>query len=103
MQNRILLYYFSIKELKFKQIFYRIYYALYKPILSKKYKIEVNQNINFKLYFLKKKNSFYLPNNFIFLNQKQQFSKNIDWNIYKMSDLWKYNYYLPNSEELNFF
>ena len=91
MQNRILLYYFSIKELRFKQIFYRIYYALYKPILSKKYKIEVNQNINSKLYFLKKKNSFYLPNNFIFLNQKQQFSKNIDWNIYKMSDLWKYN------------
>ena len=91
MMKKIILYYFTIKELKIKQIFFKIYYVFYKPILNIKHDIKIKKNLKRPINFIKKSNSFIKPHSFIFLNKKKKFIKKINWDVPHMSDLWRYN------------
>jgi len=91
--KKILLVFNTVKYLKFKQIFYRVYYYFKQrlPFKFKKGSENFNVNhINFTLYLYNKKS--YLGNNkFTFVNIEHLFKKNIDWNINIYGKLWTYN------------
>jgi hypothetical protein len=82
----------TVKYLRWRQIFYRLYYWF-----KRKRKCE---NIHFTLivsHQLKLQDSLFAyplykkDNTFSFLNQKHTFSGNIDWNYNKFGMLWAYN------------
>jgi hypothetical protein len=90
--QKIINYLYTIKNLKYKQIFYRIYYAarkknkasLIKFLPKKSYSI----NLRDGLYSYK---SHLGQNTFLFLNQKHQFKEKINWNYTGYGKLWAYN------------
>jgi len=83
----------TIKYLRFKQIYYRVYYWLRNGFYQKEYKKELATQVN----PLKWDDSFlnadsYKSNNtFDFLNQPQTFASQIDWNYNAFGKLWTYN------------
>ena len=88
--KKISLFFKTIKYLKFKQIFYRIYYFFSKKIFldfNLTYKsikfIKINQ-------FIVNKNSKLNNNEFTFLNQSKKFDV-INWNFLGYGKLWNYN------------
>jgi len=86
----------TIKFLKARQIYYRLYYFIrgrIKKILNIKYlfikksnsvKIKLKDTINIDDCYLK-------SNEFKFLNLSKKFKKKIDWNYNKHGKLWTYN------------
>tara|TARA_B100000900_G_scaffold39299_1_gene29512 strand:- start:5398 stop:7038 length:1641 start_codon:yes stop_codon:yes gene_type:complete len=99
----ISLYLNTIRYLKIKQIYYRIWYFIYRPSINdyttplKRKKINKLDNI------IKKKESTFDGKNFIFLNKSQSFSE-INWNgrNTSVSKLWRYNqHYFDYLNEIN--
>jgi hypothetical protein len=88
---KIITYVYTIKHLKFKQIFYRIYYFFYN---KRKWNITL---LDIKSYPVKMQDSIisytsYLGNNtFFFLNKKHRFNEDINWNFQEYGNLWAYN------------
>ena len=88
----ISLYFHTLINLKFKQIYYRFLFYLSKPIINNKslYNLRVSTNNFFSP--IEKKNSLIDQNTFLFLNKSYNFSK-IGWNnsSKKITKLWRYN------------
>ena len=92
--GKIILLFDTLKHLRFKQIYYRLYYFLRKnkyipsktyPRLSKKAP-QVNWELNEILAQNSAKNK-----TFTFLNQSKTFNGKIDWNFHDYGKLWTYN------------
>ncbi|OGT34435.1 MAG: hypothetical protein A3C44_00885 [Gammaproteobacteria bacterium RIFCSPHIGHO2_02_FULL_39_13] len=91
--RKVALYFHTLKYLKFKQIYYRLFYLLYKKTPSKK----IN-NISLRDYSLAKENYFILKNKIYFenttatfLNKSVDISQKNSWNDLSQTDLWLYN------------
>ena len=93
--TNILLVFYTIYYLKFKQIFFRLYYFMrtkWRRIQSIMYPLELPSLVN----NIVMKNSMpsivlYRKNKFIFLNLSHSFKNEIDWNFSEYGKLWTYN------------
>ncbi len=90
-RNKIILLFYTLKHLKFKQFYYRFYYFLKNNI----FKIKIKSTTSFskqKLNWHKGIKAFnsYDSRVFKFLNIKHKFD-NIDWNYSNYGKLWTYN------------
>ena len=87
----------TVRYLKAKQIFYRVFYVtrkklcpnLFKHFDPARYKVtphelKLQKSINFS-------NSWLGGNKFVFLNIEHEFGKKIDWNFPEYGKLWTYN------------
>ncbi|HAS6312345.1 TPA: alginate lyase family protein [Vibrio vulnificus] len=87
--ERLLKIFYTLKYLKFKQIYYRIYYKFYKPKL-----IECDQPDSSQWKWvgpLLNKQSLFSSSDVKFLNQTGKISSSADWNCPNKSKLWLYN------------
>ena len=94
--TKFFIYFNTLKYIKFKQIYYRIYYIL-RNYLQKTFKIRL------KLLYPNKKGTIVLSesiqsiesyknkNTFDFLNLTKDFTTKIDWNYIDYGRLWTYN------------
>ena len=93
--DKIILLLNTVKYLKFKQIFFRLFYFI---------RNRLRKTTSFKYDFLKESESFplkfnqscgsnssYNNNEFSFLNLSKKFDNNIDWNYDEYGKLWTYN------------
>ena len=88
--RKILLYYRTIKYLKFTQIIFKIWYLLKKfSYKEKNLNFESRKIIKRELYFLEKRNSIIDFNKFKFINLV--FKIDSKWNIKSDQKLWLYN------------
>ena len=93
---KVLLVYHTIRHLKYKQIFFRVWYFLrnrISPPIYKPLKLKDNAgSVSSPLVLSPKKSCLYLGDNcFKFLNIKHCFDDEIDWNFEKYGKLWTYN------------
>ena len=88
----ISLYFHTIRHLKFKQIFYRIWFNITKPKIDKRLLPKLRLSKNKFCSPVKKKVSLLNKDTFSFLNKSQLFSK-IGWDGRQLniSKLWLYN------------
>lgn len=89
--GKILIYFRTIKHLRFIQIYFRLRYILKKFSYKEKnfnFKIRVLKNTN-NLFFLKKTNSIVSISKFKFINETHKINNN--WNIKSQNKLWLYN------------
>ena len=93
MKAKITRLYQTVKYLKFKQVYYRIFYTFRKKMKLDVYKIsniEVSiQKLAFTP-FLKNLDS-YVDGSFNFLNIQHSFSNTVNWNYNEYGKLWTYN------------
>ena len=90
---KLKLIYHTVKYLRFKQIYYRLYYTIRNRFFKKEYEKNLNQDIK-SLTWENKINyaTSYLDNNrFKFLNIEHLFNSKIDWNYNEYGKLWTYN------------
>jgi len=83
----------TIKYLKFKQLYYRLFYALRKKVITKRYNNKLNKEVKSIVWldYLFNYKSFLGNNNFSFLNVEHHFGKSINWNYSKYGKLWTFN------------
>jgi len=96
--KKIFLYYHTLKYLKFKQIRYRVYYALrahWRKLTKFKYDFNSEKTCTVNsltlLPSIQNYTSFFPDNTFSFLNLEKTFSDEIDWNYSEYGKLWTYN------------
>lgn len=109
--NKLLLYYHTLKYLKFKQIRYRAYYALrvrWRRVTKFKYNFNSEKSFTVNsltlLPSIPNHTSFLSNNSFSFLNLEKTFTNEIDWNFDEYGKLWTYNltyFEYLNQEEMN--
>jgi len=96
MIQKIILLFNTVRYLKFKQIYFRLFYFFrtkFRRIIGFEYKFLKESNI----IPLKLKDSIQnkycncIDNEFSFLNLSKKFNKKIDWNYSKYGKLWTYN------------
>src|SRR5688572_17448158 len=84
----------TLKYLKPRQVWYRLFYFIRNRLLPKKNyssTIKKNFNLNWKKKDILFQNSFYKPNEFEFLNLKHKFPNKINWDFNQYGKLWTYN------------
>ena len=89
---KIVLYFDTLKHLRFKQILFQIIYRIKYPFIPRlKYSKKI-KNINILNWenIIENENTFFGNNTFKFLNVNHKFSK-IDWNFSINKKLWLYN------------
>jgi hypothetical protein len=98
-------YVYTIKNLKYKQIVYRLYYAIKKKnkssYINLSPKISYPLNLQDSLYSNK---SYLGASTFSFLNQTHQFQEKNNWDYAKFGELWVYNlnyFEFLNQPEMN--
>ncbi len=93
----LLIYFHTLKYLKVRQIYYRIYY-----FIRYRWRRVIGHSYLRKIFFYKKSKLILEPSiipskaiiegdNFIFLNQSRTFSSEINWNDDHFGKLWTYN------------
>lgn len=93
--KKISLYLHTIKYLRFKQIYYRLFFSLRKYLIGKiiyRYSGVKNidcTNLSFKFYHYNPQS--YQKGLFVFLNRSKEFNGLIDWNFNEFGKLWTYN------------
>ena len=88
--NKINLLINTVKYLKFKQIFYRVYYSFKcKTFQNFNKPIDSVQTLKFNQFLIHSNFSF-SNNSFTFLNRTKKFNK-INWNFLDYGKLWNYN------------
>lgn len=91
----VALFFRTIKDLKFKQILFRLYYAFrskYRTLVNHKPMFSLYRKgkpLNFQPYILA--NASYNANTFTFLNQSVSFKNDVDWDYMDKGKLWCYN------------
>jgi len=93
--SKVLLILNTVKYLKFKQIFFRIFYFLrgrYRKLIGFRYKL-VKESKSVPLVLEDSIYSYesYIDDKFNFLNLSKSFDEKIDWNYNKYGKLWTYN------------
>ncbi len=93
--SKVKLYYNTVKFLKFKQLYYRIFYLLRNRFLHKNYNYNKDLNVvriyEDEVVFFSDNIQFYYENKFVFLNVSHSFNCSIDWNFTQFGKLWTYN------------
>ena len=91
--NRLFLYFFTLKELKPIQIYYRLYYFIRNRFFKKDYNKELSsKDVSLEWsHFIFHPNSYFGNNKFSFLNLSKDFKTEIDWNTTLYGKLWTYN------------
>lgn len=83
----------TLRQLKFQQIYFQVYYRVRTKFFGNEYRIYPvpkkgsilwNNNIS-------SVDSYVSKNKFVFLNKEKQFEDKIDWNIHEFGKLWTYN------------
>ncbi len=92
--RKILLYFHTLRYLKFKQLWFQCFYLLsrkLKPIKLKSYPLnnKVPHRLNFRS-FLSTKPTYH-EGTFTFLNKSKHFGEIIDWQFSEYGKLWRYN------------
>lgn len=91
--GKLILLVHTLKYLRFKQIYYRGYYLIRNRFFKKEYKRALSRDLE----PLKWQNSFLYTDSykkdkeFTFLNLKNTFASEIDWNYNAFGKLWTYN------------
>jgi hypothetical protein len=93
---KLLTFVHTLRYLRSRQIFYRLYYKLrkyYRTLIgfSYNYSIPAHAQEVTLLPFPSTRVSFYPPGTFIFLNKTKTFLDKIDWNFMEYGMLWCYN------------
>jgi hypothetical protein len=92
MKGKIITYLHTVKNLKLKQVFYRLYYFVYKRDKTKQIRFSSCKNFTLKMEDSILSHKSYLGDNtFSFLNQSYSFKGAIDWNYTGYGMLWAYN------------
>ena len=88
----------TIKHLKVRQIYFRIYYILKTKLKGVDYSltntprvINPRPDVSTQITFIPTPPSYFPPLTFKFLNIKHEFTSNIDWNFSQHKKLWTYN------------
>jgi uncharacterized heparinase superfamily protein len=92
--SKILLYYHTIRYLKFIQIYYRVYYKVLQIVGKNKLVLNapINKSYNLLAYNLvHQSNHSFKGKTFTFLNLPHTFEKDIDWEFMGYGKLWQYN------------
>ncbi|MEW4922388.1 alginate lyase family protein [Algibacter sp. 2305UL17-15] len=91
--NKVKLLIHTVKYLRFKQVYYRLYYFIRHKFFKKTYDKQLQINIEPLVWdnFFHYQNSFSEHNTFTFLNISHQFDSDIDWNFNEHGKLWAYN------------
>jgi Heparinase II/III-like protein/Heparinase II/III N-terminus len=93
--NKIALYFHTLRYLKIKQIYYRLYYLFLDKFSRKSLKLtqQISKPFTFLNYHLSYKNKTYLKENtFKFLNISHTFTDGfVDWELMEYGKLWQYN------------
>jgi hypothetical protein len=93
--DKIALYFHTLRYLKIKQVYYRLYYLFVDKFSRKSLKLtqQINKPFTFLNYHLSYKNKTSLKeNSFTFLNISHTFKDGlIDWELMKYGKLWQYN------------
>ena len=89
---KIVLYFDTLKHLRFKQILFQIIYRIKYPFIPRLKNSKKIKNINILNWenIIENENTFFGNNTFKFLNVNHKFSK-IDWNFSINKKLWLYN------------
>lgn len=107
--NKLILLFNTVKYLKLKQIYFRLYYftrARYRKVSGFKYEfLKGSNSTTLKLSTsIENKYSNVKNNKFSFLNLSKKFDNDIDWNYDKYGKLWTYNLtyfeYLKEKEDI---
>jgi len=107
--NNLILLLNTVKYLKLKQIYFRLYYfarARYRRILGFKYEFLKGSDVTPLKLIDSIDNKYSLENNkeFSFLNLSKKFEDSIDWNFSEYGKLWTYNLtyfeYLKEKEDI---
>lgn len=91
MFKKISLYLNTIKFLKFSQIFYRIFYLFYRPLINENIRLKTNLNTKNWVTPVFKKKSILSKDEFRFLNITKKLNLDSDWTEHHENDLWTYN------------
>jgi hypothetical protein len=93
--DKIALYFHTLRYLKIKQIYYRLYYLFLDKFSRKNLKLtqQISKPFTFLNYHLSYKNKTSLKENtFTFLNISHTFTDGfVDWELIKYGKLWQYN------------
>ena len=93
-KNKLNLYINTLKHLRFKQVYYRLFYFIRNKVQKKNnYHIPLKRKLavlHWKNHILNR-DTYIEKNKFSFLNQTHQFDKTIDWNYIDFGKLWAYN------------
>lgn len=91
--GRLILFAKTIKFLKPKQVYYRLYYIIKTRLSRKTYKVIKNKiNTTFlNTYVYENLGVKYFKKSFTFLNKTKIFPEDIDWNFLGYGKLWNYN------------
>ncbi|WP_106792462.1 alginate lyase family protein [Aquimarina sp. Aq78] len=105
-RSKLVLLIHTVKHLKFKQVYYQVFYKVRNKFFKRDYAKKLEKEIE----PLKWNDSFFYPNSFtkkkrfIFLNLSHQFTDKIDWNYANFGKLWTYNlnyFDFLNQEEIS--
>ena len=91
--SKLILLVHTAKHLRYKQIFYRLYYLIRNRFFKKEYTKSLNRELDtliWKDYFLYT-DSYKKENTFVFLNRSHDFGNTINWNYGEYGKLWTYN------------
>ncbi len=83
----------TLKHLRFKQVYYRLYYLIKNNFFNRKYNKKPSSNLKHLIWkgsFLYQ-NTFLDNKTFLFLNIKHTFENEIDWNFSDYGKLWTFN------------
>lgn len=91
--SKLKLIYHTVKHLRFKQVYYRIYYTLRNKFFKKEYSKILNKEIQPLVWknTIEYNTSYLGDNRFKFLNIEHDFKSQIDWNYNAYGKLWTYN------------
>ena len=94
--NKLILIFNTVKYLKFKQVYFRLYYfvrARYRKVVGFKYDFIKGSNVTLLKLDNSLENHFsnYVDNEFSFLNLSKKFKNGINWNYSEYGKLWTYN------------
>lgn len=91
MIKKISLYYHTLKYLRPIQIFYRVIYSFYNPVVKNTQRFDINLNKNIWVSPIFKSESIFCKNEFIFLNKRKEIDFKIDSEQIHFDELWTYN------------
>lgn len=91
--DKVKLIYHTVKYLRFKQIYYRVYYALRNRLANKNYDYELKNSVKpIQWSNLVDKPTSYLSGlKFEFLNIPHEFKDDVNWSLEDYGKLWTYN------------
>jgi uncharacterized heparinase superfamily protein len=89
--NKFILYYHTLKYLRFKQLFFRLWYKLYQPKISLNTDAIKITKVTASIKFISNNNIYFINEQANFLNHSASISSKLIWNDPSKEKLWLYN------------